>query len=220
VLLNKAAARAVPLSGLQLRPRTTAACRPAIVRLRLRSKKCSAIHSGDDPAALPVSCIGVLVDTMPQPTSSRQRPDFSDVSPARRRNLAAVRGKNTKPELVVRQLLYSLGYRYRLHRRDLPGRPDVVFPGRRAVVEIRGCFWHRHPDPTCRNAALPRTRADWWAAKLAANVQRDRRNEATLVEAGWRVLVLWECEVRGDRDALTEKLIDFLGPAGFYKPPE
>jgi DNA mismatch endonuclease Vsr len=137
------------------------------------------------------------------------RPAFDDVPPARRRNLAAVAAKDTAPELRVRGLLHRMGYRFRLHRRDLPGTPDIVLAGRRAIVEVRGCFWHRHPDPSCRNAVLPRVRADWWAAKLARNVERDARNLAALRDAGWSVLVLWECEVK-DETALAARLRAFL----------
>jgi len=137
------------------------------------------------------------------------RPLFDDVPPARRRNLAAVAGKNTVPELIVRRLLHRLGYRFRLHRRDLPGTPDIVLAGQRKIVEVRGCFWHRHPDPTCRNAVLPRVRADWWAAKLARNVERDERNMAALRDGGWSVLVLWECEV-DDEAALSTRLRSYL----------
>jgi DNA mismatch endonuclease Vsr len=138
------------------------------------------------------------------------RPAFDDVPPARRRNLAAVAGKDTTPELRVRRLLFGMGYRFRLHRRDLPGTPDIVLSGRRKIVEVRGCFWHRHPDPACRNAVLPKVRADWWAAKLARNVERDAVNLASLRAAGWSVMVLWECEVRDD--ALTgARLRSFLG---------
>lgn len=138
------------------------------------------------------------------------RPAFDDVLPARRRNLAAVAGKDTTPELRVRRLLFRMGYRFRLHRRDLPGTPDIVLPGRRKIVEVRGCFWHRHPDPACRNAVLPKVRAEWWAAKLAGNVARDERNLAALQAAGWSVLVLWECEVRNEA-ALADRLRSFLG---------
>jgi DNA mismatch endonuclease Vsr len=138
------------------------------------------------------------------------RPDFHDVPPARRRNLAAVAGKDTAPELSVRRLLHGMGYRFRLHRRDLPGTPDIVLAGRRKIVEVRGCFWHRHPDPACRNAVLPKIRAEWWAAKLARNVARDERNLAALREAGWSVLVLWECEVK-DVATLTARLREFMG---------
>jgi DNA mismatch endonuclease Vsr len=153
---------------------------------------------------------------MPSPPKTHQlpRPDFADVPDVRRRNLSAVRGRDTKPELVVRKLLHTMGYHYRLQRQDLPGRPDIVLPGRKAVIDVRGCFWHRHPDPACRNAVLPRTRADWWAAKLARNVERDQSSQATLEAAGWRVMVVWECEVRRDQGELTNRLAAFLGPAG------
>jgi DNA mismatch endonuclease Vsr len=143
------------------------------------------------------------------PESLLARPAFDDVAPARRRNLAAVAAKDTAPELRVRRLLHGMGYRFRLHRRDLPGTPDIVLAGRRAIVEVRGCFWHRHPDPSCRNAVLPRVRADWWAAKLARNVERDARNLAALREAGWAVLVLWECETK-DETALAARLRSLL----------
>jgi DNA mismatch endonuclease Vsr len=138
------------------------------------------------------------------------RPAFDDVPPARRRNLAAVGGKDTTPELRVRRLLFRMGYRFRLHRRDLPGTPDIVLAGRHKIVEVRGCFWHRHPDPACRNAVLPKVRAEWWAATLARNVERDERNLAALQAAGWSVLVLWECGVR-DEAALAARLRSFLG---------
>ena len=137
------------------------------------------------------------------------RPRFDDVPLARRRNLSAVTGKNTAPELRVRQMLHAMGYRFRLHRRNLPGTPDIVLPGRREIVEVRGCFWHRHPDPGCRNAVLPKTRADWWAAKLAGTVARDERNLAALRDAGWSVLVLWECETK-DLAGLEDRLLSFL----------
>jgi DNA mismatch endonuclease Vsr len=137
------------------------------------------------------------------------RPSFDDVPLARRRNLAAVAGKDTTPELRVRRLVHGMGFRFRLHRRDLPGTPDIVLAGRRKIIEVRGCFWHRHPDPACRNAVLPRVRAAWWAAKLARNVDRDARNLAALRETGWSVLVLWECEVK-DEAVLTARLRSFL----------
>jgi len=137
------------------------------------------------------------------------RPAFDDVPLARRRNLAAVAGKDTSPELRVRRLLHRMGYRFRLHRRDLPGTPDIVLAGRRKIVEVRGCFWHRHPDPTCRNAVLPAVRSDWWAAKLARNVARDQRNLVALRDAGWSVLELWECELK-DAATLAARLRSFL----------
>jgi DNA mismatch endonuclease Vsr len=143
------------------------------------------------------------------PESRLARPVFDDVPPARRRNLAAVGRKDTTPELRVRSLLHAMGYRFRLHRRDLPGTPDIVLAGRRKILEVRGCFWHRHPDPACRNAVLPKVRADWWAAKLARNVTRDERNLLALRADGWSVLIVWECEVR-DEAALARRLQSFL----------
>lgn len=163
--------------------------------------------------------------TIPAPPGTRRlpRPTFADVPEARRRNLAAVKGKDTAPEMTVRKLLHSMGYRYRLQRRDLPGRPDIILPGRRAVIDIRGCFWHRHPSPGCKNAVLPKTRADWWAAKLMRNVERDEAAQAALEAAGWRVLVVWECETRDGQEGLGKRLARFLGPVGATRnggPPD
>lgn len=132
--------------------------------------------------------------------------------------MSSVRSKHTKPELVVRSMLHAMGYRFRLHRRDLPGRPDIVFPSRHKVIEVRGCFWHRHPDPTCPNAVLPRTRTEFWSAKLAANVERDERNVRLLTDLGWGSLILWECQL-ADPVALAKRLADFLGPPG-SRPPD
>jgi DNA mismatch endonuclease (patch repair protein) len=117
------------------------------------------------------------------------------VSPAdRSRMMAGIRGKNTKPELIVRQMLFALGYRFRLHRRDLPGAPDIVMPGRKVAVFVHGCFWHMHEG--CRFAKMPATRAEFWKAKLEANVARDRRAVEKLQALGWRVLCVWECSTR------------------------
>lgn len=121
--------------------------------------------------------------------------------------MAAISGKNTQPELKVRRAAYALGYRFRLHRRDLPGRPDIVFPSLRKIIEVRGCFWHRHSG--CKNAVLPKTRAGFWQAKFDATVSRDERNLAALEALGWQTLIVWECET-GDYD-LCLRLADFLG---------
>ena len=108
--------------------------------------------------------------------------------------MAAIRSANTKPEMRVRSALHALGYRFRLHRKDLPGRPDIVLPRLRTAIFVHGCFWHCH---RCKyGSVVPATRADFWAAKRAGNVARDRRNRSTLRKDGWRVCVLWECEVR------------------------
>ncbi|MEF2550929.1 very short patch repair endonuclease [Aurantimonas sp. A2-1-M11] len=135
------------------------------------------------------------------------------VDPARSRQMALIRGKDTKPEMIVRRLAHSLGYRFRLHRKDLPGKPDLVFPSRRAAVFVHGCFWHRHGDPECRLARLPKSRPEFWLPKLESNRQRDFRNVAALEAAGWRVLTVWECQLR-NVDALDERMREFLGPPG------
>jgi DNA mismatch endonuclease (patch repair protein) len=125
----------------------------------------------------------------------------------RSRAMAQVRSKNTKPEKRVRSLLHRLGYRFRLHRRHLPGTPDIVLPKHRAAIFVHGCFWHVHPG--CARATTPATRIDFWTDKLARNVARDTRNQRELAAAGWRVLVVWECETR-DEPALEARLLTFL----------
>jgi len=134
----------------------------------------------------------------------------------RSRVMAAVHGKNTRPEMSVRRLVHGSGYRYRLHGAALPGRPDLVFPGRRKVIFVHGCFWHRHADSACPLARLPKTRLDFWLPKLEANRQRDAANMAKLHEAGWEPLVIWECELR-DMVKIKERVQAFLGPAGQAK---
>lgn len=132
---------------------------------------------------------------------------FEDVDPLRRRIMSAVRGCDTKPEMIVRRLLFSMNYRYRLHRGDLPGRPDIVFAGRRKAIFVHGCFWHRHAG--CSKATSPKKRAAFWTKKFTRNVERDRNAEEGLAEMGWRSLVVWECETRG-RDNLAVRLQAFL----------
>jgi len=125
----------------------------------------------------------------------------------RSRNMAAIRGGDTKPEMRVRALLHALGYRFRLHRKDLPGKPDIVLPKYRTVIFVHGCFWHCHD---CRyGSVVPSTRADFWAAKRAGNVARDRKKRAELESVGWRVETIWECDTRDEgrlRLVLGEKL--------------
>jgi DNA mismatch endonuclease (patch repair protein) len=125
-------------------------------------------------------------------------------------NMARIRSTGMKPEMLVRRLAHGMGYRFRLHRRDLPGQPDLVFPGRHSVIFVHGCFWHQHPDPNCRDARPPRSRTEYWGPKLQRNVERDAENVARLRAMGWRVLVLWECELK-DRDAVADRLRSFLG---------
>jgi DNA mismatch endonuclease (patch repair protein) len=117
--------------------------------------------------------------------------------------MRAVRRSDTGPELVVRKLLHAAGFRFRKQRRDLPGTPDIVLPKHRTVIFVHGCFWHRHPE--CRLATTPKTRVDFWTDKFERNVERDRANVDALRAAGWRVLVVWECETR-DPAKLGERL--------------
>ena len=110
----------------------------------------------------------------------------------RSRIMSGIRGKDTKPEMKVRRFLHAVGFRYRLHVRDLPGRPDIVLPKYRTVVQVHGCFWHRHAG--CRSAAMPASNVEMWSAKFARNIERDREVERQLIEMGWRVLTVWECD--------------------------
>ena len=126
----------------------------------------------------------------------------------RSRIMAQVKSKDTKPEMTVRRLLHGLGYRYRLHRKDLPGKPDLVFPSRRKAVFVHGCFWHSHAD--CKKARLPSSNRDYWQAKLTRNRERDERNVALIEKEGWATIVVWECEL-SDLDAVARSLVDFLG---------
>ncbi|MDQ6702617.1 MAG: DNA mismatch endonuclease Vsr [Pseudomonadota bacterium] len=127
----------------------------------------------------------------------------------RSERMGRIRGKDTAPEMMVRRIVHKIGYRYRLHRKDLPGCPDLVFPRSRKVIFVHGCFWHRHPDPKCPLARLPKTRLDFWEPKLSANHRRDERVQAALAAAGWRIFVAWECEI-GDKEQLENKLRRFL----------
>jgi DNA mismatch endonuclease (patch repair protein) len=130
------------------------------------------------------------------------------LSPAqRRKNMQRIRSKDTQPELRVRRLIHSLGYRYRLHARELPGRPDLVFRTRRKAIFVHGCYWHVHSCALGR--VVPATNAEFWRAKRQGNVDRDVRNLAVLRDAGWEALVIWQCEI-SDVDALTHRIREFL----------
>lgn len=127
----------------------------------------------------------------------------------RSRNMSRIRSKDTTPEMVVRRLVHGLGYRYRLHGRDLPGRPDLVFRSGRKAIFVHGCFWHRHRCPNGR--ATPKTRPEFWQAKFLGNVTRDAAARRALLRDGWRVLVVWECETRAaDPAPLREKVVRFM----------
>ena len=109
-------------------------------------------------------------------------------------NMSRIRSKDTKPEMIVRRLLHAMGVRFRLHRADLPGKPDIVLGPRRLVIFVHGCFWHRHPG--CREATMPAANRDFWLDKLEGNAARDLRHRAALRKLGWRVAVIWECETK------------------------
>lgn len=133
------------------------------------------------------------------------------LSPAERsERMSRVRSRDTKPELRVRRLVHGMGYRYRLHRKDLPGKPDLVFGPRRKVILVHGCFWHGHDDTNCKLARAPKSRMEFWGPKLARNRERDREVRDQLIESGWEVLTLWECEL-GDGPGLERRVKAFLG---------
>jgi DNA mismatch endonuclease (patch repair protein) len=127
----------------------------------------------------------------------------------RSERMSRIRSKDTKPEMAVRRAVSSLGYRYRLHRKDLPGKPDLVFPGRRKVLFVHGCFWHAHEG--CKVANLPKSRTRFWEAKFSYNRTRDKANKSALRKLGWKVLIVWECEVRNEQKLLG-RIRSYLGP--------
>jgi DNA mismatch endonuclease (patch repair protein) len=123
--------------------------------------------------------------------------------------MRAIRSKGMRPELAVRSLAHKLGYRFRLHRKDLPGKPDLVFPSRRKVIFVHGCFWHSHG---CKISHAPKSNLEYWMPKLARNLTRDQRSIAALTESGWKSLVIWECETK-DETSLAKGLKRFLDGA-------
>ncbi len=129
----------------------------------------------------------------------------------RRRIMQSVKAKNTGPEWTVRRLLFAMGYRYRLHYKKLPGKPDIAMPGRRKAIFVHGCFWHGHD---CSKGQLPKSRLDYWQPKIAATRERDARNLRSLHESGWETLVLWQCEL-ADRNGLVAKLESFVEGSQF-----
>jgi DNA mismatch endonuclease (patch repair protein) len=123
--------------------------------------------------------------------------------------MSLVKGKGTKPELLVRKIVYALGFRYRLHVKNLPGKPDLVFRGKKKVIFVHGCYWHRHRDKKCKLARLPKSRLDFWLPKLEKNRIRDEKIYAMLAGMGWDILVVWECRIN-NREALRARLNKFL----------
>ncbi len=133
----------------------------------------------------------------------------------RSERMSRVRGKDTKPEMAVRRLVYGMGYRYRLHGKNLPGTPDLVFQGRKKVIYVHGCFWHRHRDPNCKRARLPKSRLEFWLPKLEGNRQRDQWNQSELCRLGWKFLVVWECQL-SDIEERKQNIREFLGDTNAF----
>jgi DNA mismatch endonuclease (patch repair protein) len=134
--------------------------------------------------------------------------------------MSRIRGKDTQPELMLRRALYALGYRYRLHQKGLPGRPDLVFIGRKKAIWVHGCFWHWHPDESCSIAKIPKSRQEYWRAKFTRNRARDQRTQQELQAKGWSVMAVWECQLRPNVIAKTVELVcGFLDNAPGYSPP-
>jgi DNA mismatch endonuclease (patch repair protein) len=118
-------------------------------------------------------------------------------------NMSRIRSKDTTPEKIVRSLLHHMGYRFRLHKNELPGKPDIVLPKYKTVLEVRGCYWHRHAG--CKYAYIPKSNTEFWENKFQKNVERDRQNERKLKELGWKLMIVWECEIK-NIDSLKHKL--------------
>lgn len=132
------------------------------------------------------------------------------LTPERRsRNMARIKSKDTSPELIVRKLAYSIGYRFRLHRKDLPGKPDIVFPSKNKVIFVHGCFWHQHPNKKCLDSRLPKSNRKYWIQKLEKNKIRDDFAKKSLSKLGWKYSVIWECETTKS-DKLKRKIYKFL----------
>ena len=142
---------------------------------------------------------------------------MTDIVDSQRRSqmMSGIRGRDTAPELIVRRIAHSLGHRFRLHRKDLPGRPDLVFPRYRLIVFVHGCFWHRHRG--CRYAYMPKSRVPFWTKKFTGNVARDKRNQEALRNLGWRVLIIWECETR-DEENVRRRLVGHIRRPFLRKP--
>lgn len=125
----------------------------------------------------------------------------------RSERMSRIKSKNTKPEMVIRRYLYHSGFRYRLHVKELPGKPDLVFKGRKKVIFIHGCFWHQHG---CKYYRMPHTKIEYWIPKLQRNVERDKNEIESLEKSGWNVLIIWECEIKHDLEKIKGKIYSYL----------
>jgi DNA mismatch endonuclease, patch repair protein len=134
----------------------------------------------------------------------------SRVPASRSRNMAAIKSTGMKPEMIVRSLTHRLGFRFRLHAKDLPGKPDLVFRSRRKVIFVHGCFWHQHKKKSCKDGRMPKSRVDYWKPKLLRNVERDRSTRRALARQGWAVLTLWECDILRSPERVSARLTAFL----------
>jgi DNA mismatch endonuclease (patch repair protein) len=133
---------------------------------------------------------------------------MDNLTPERRSaNMSNIRSRDTRPEMIVRRLVHGLGYRYRLHVASLPGKPDIVLPRLKAIIDVRGCFWHQHPG--CIDSHIPNSRIGYWRPKLERNQLRDRRNQRAVRKLGWRILVVWECQVKA-LPKLSKRILEFL----------
>lgn len=143
------------------------------------------------------------------PKPSNRSFTMTDVFPESKRSwiMSRVRGKDTSPELIVRSSIHSLGYRFRLHRKNLPGKPDIIFPCRRKLIFVHGCFWHGHN--CARGNRIPKTNYVYWKEKIERNIERDKKHQRELSLLGWRTFVIWECQIK-DVDALRSAIISFL----------
>lgn len=144
-----------------------------------------------------------LLSTLREKSQGLMSPDV--FTPDKRSEvMSLIKGKNTKPELLIRKLIHGMGFRFRLHRRDLPGRPDLVLPKYRTAIFIHGCFWHQHRG--CKEGRLPKSRLEFWTKKLTSNVGRDARNVEQLERLNWKVITLWQCEIERDLPLVMQKL--------------
>lgn len=123
-------------------------------------------------------------------------------------NMSKIRGKDTKPELLVRQFLHGRGYRFRLHDQKLPGKPDIILPKYKTIILVNGCFWHGHKN--CKFFKIPKTRTEWWKQKITGTVERDRKNNEELENLGWKVIIVWECQLKNHKDTAFAEIIKKL----------